>query len=106
MATPTNPFKVIGGGRDQDQEDGDETSPAGEPKIHLGKLKTKSVYLFSDPYEAGIARLKWYAGTRRYQLSDVLSALFDLAADHVEELDDYMLKYEKARRQNAEQSAS
>lgn len=106
MATPTNPFKVIGGGRDQDQEDGDGTPPAGEPRINLGKVKTKSVYVYTEPYGEGIARLKWYAGTRRYSLAEVLSALFDLAADNVEELDDYMLKYEKARQQNVEQSAS
>lgn len=106
MVTSTNPFKVIGGGRDQDQQHGDSTPPAGEAKIALGRLRTKSVYLHEDSYEAGIARLKWYSGTRRYQLAEVLSALFDMASDNIEMLDDYMVKYEKARQQIADQSAS
>lgn len=100
------PFKVISGGNDQDQEHDDGDPPGGEPPIDLGDVKPRSVYVYGVPYRAGISRLKWYAAIRRYSLKEVLSALFDLAADNPELLDDYLVKYKKAREQKAEKSAS
>lgn len=92
--------------------DPDEAGEVGEapadqpPHDPIGKLGRQSFYAPMGSMNAAKAEVARWAVVNRYAMWEVLGAMFDAMAENPDQFADYLLKYNKARRQKAESEVS
>jgi len=91
---------------------GADADEAGEPPADqpprdpVGKLGRQSFYAPVESMSAAKSEIARWAAVNRYSMWEVFGAIFDAAAANPDLFADYLLKYDKARKQKADLQVS